>query len=79
MLQNVYFESLVLSSVTVPHWEAQLKQLLEQHLAETGSAKTKEILHRWDEELAHFVQVCPKEMLNRLAHPLSLQSGQKTA
>jgi glutamate synthase (NADPH/NADH) large chain len=77
--QYVNMESLVLASVTVPFWEAQLKRLLEQHLAETGSAKTKEILHRWDDELANFVQVCPKEMLNRLAHPLSLESGQKSA
>jgi glutamate synthase (NADPH/NADH) large chain len=72
-------ESLVLAPVTVPHWEAQLKDLLEQHLAETGSPKVKEILHRWDEELTKFVQVCPKEMLNRLAHPLSMDSGQKLA
>ncbi len=77
--QYVNMESLMLASVTVPHWEAQLKGLLEQHLAETGSAKTKEILHRWDEELANFVQVCPKEMLNRLTHPLSLESDQKSA
>jgi glutamate synthase (NADPH/NADH) large chain len=72
-------ESLVLAPVTVPHWEEQLKGLLEQHLAETGSPKVKEILHRWDEELTKFVQVCPKEMLNRLTHPLSLDSGQKSA
>jgi glutamate synthase (NADPH) large chain len=72
-------ESLELTPVAHPHWEAQLKGLLEQHLAETGSPKTKEILHRWDEEVVKFVQVCPKEMLNRLSHPLSEESGQKSA
>jgi glutamate synthase domain-containing protein 3 len=72
-------ESLELMSVAHPHWEAQLKELIEQHLAETGSRKAKEILHRWDEELANFVQICPKEMLGRLPHPLSLESDKQTA
>jgi glutamate synthase (NADPH/NADH) large chain len=77
--QYVNLESLVTAPVTVAHWENQLKGLLEQHLAETDSPKTKEILHSWDAELAHFIQICPKEMLNRIPHPLSLDSGQKSA
>jgi glutamate synthase (NADPH/NADH) large chain len=77
--QYVNPESVVTGPVTVAHWEDQLKQLLEQHLVETGSPKTKEILHRWDAELAHFVQICPKEMLSRLEYPLSLESDQKSA
>jgi glutamate synthase (NADPH/NADH) large chain len=72
-------ESLALMPVAHPHWEAQLKELMEQHLSETGSPKAKEILHRWDEELANFVQICPKEMLGRLPHPLSLESDKQTA
>ena len=77
--QYVNMESLVLASVTTPHWEAQLKGLLEQHLVETGSPKVKEILHRWDEELANFVQICPQEMVSRLKHPLVQESEQKLA
>ncbi len=72
-------ESLELVPVTVPHWEAQLKGLLEEHVAETDSPKAKEILHRWEDERANFVQVCPKEMLNNIPHPLSLESGKKSA
>jgi len=72
-------ESLELVPVTVPHWEAQLKDLLEEHVAETDSPKAKEILHRWDEERANFVQICPKEMLNKIEHPLSLESDKKSA
>jgi glutamate synthase (NADPH/NADH) large chain len=71
--------SLVMTPVAHPHWEAKLWALLEQHFAETGSPKTKEILHRWADELGHFVQVCPKEMLGRLAYPLSLDRDQKSA
>jgi glutamate synthase (NADPH/NADH) large chain/glutamate synthase (ferredoxin) len=64
-------ESLVTSAVTHPHWEAQLKGLIERHAAETGSVKAKSILADWEAERAHFVQVCPKEMLIHLPHPLS--------
>jgi len=65
-------ESLVTCAVTVPHWEAQLRGLIERHAAETGSRKAQEILTHWDREKAHFVQVCPKEMLVHLPQPLSI-------
>jgi len=64
-------ESLVTCPVSVAHWEDQLKGLIERHVAETGSQKATEILRNWDDEKANFVQVCPKEMLNKIPHPLS--------
>jgi glutamate synthase (NADPH/NADH) large chain len=64
-------ESLVTCPVTVTHWEAQLKGLIERHLEETGSRKAAEILQHWDIEKGNFLQVCPKEMLNKLTHPIS--------
>ncbi len=64
-------ETLVTCSVTVEHWEAQLKGLIERHAKETGSQKAAEILQHWESERGHFVQVCPKEMLVHLPHPLS--------
>lgn len=72
-------ETLVTAPVTVDHWVSQLEDLLKEHLAETRSAKAADILRRWDEELAHFVQVCPKEMLNRMPAPLSEEDGAKSA
>jgi len=66
-------ETLVTNSVTVDHWEAQLKGLIEQHLAETGSRRAADILQHWDTELANFVQICPKEMLIHLPAPLSIE------
>jgi len=72
-------ESLILTPVVVAHWEAQLKGLIEQHVAETDSPKAREILHRWEDELKNFVQICPKEMLKRIPHPLSNESGKKSA
>ena len=67
-------ETLVTCAVTEPHWEAELKGLIERHAAETGSVKAKQILTDWAEERANFIQVCPKEMLPHLTHPLSRDS-----
>ncbi|MEM8978088.1 MAG: glutamate synthase large subunit [Pseudomonadota bacterium] len=64
-------ETLVTGPVEVDHWERQLKGLIERHEAETGSVKAAEILTHWAEERTKFVQVCPKEMLDKLSHPLS--------
>jgi glutamate synthase (NADPH/NADH) large chain/glutamate synthase (ferredoxin) len=64
-------ESLVTCGVGHPHWEAQLKGLIERHAAETGSRKAARILDNWAEERRNFLQVCPKEMVARLPYPLS--------
>ncbi|WP_122074533.1 glutamate synthase large subunit [Pseudophaeobacter sp. EL27] len=68
-------EGLVTCAVTVAHWEDQLKTLIAQHLEETGSRKAAEILQNWDLEKGSFLQVCPTEMLDKLAHPLSLEQS----
>ena len=72
-LKLMNMESLVTCPVTVEHWEHQLKGLVERHLAETGSRKAADILQHWEAEVAHFVQVCPKEMLDKLPHPLGIE------
>ena len=68
-------ETLVSCPVSVPHWEQQLEELLEMHLAETGSRRAADILQHWSTEKAHFVQVCPKEMLDKLPAPLGLEEA----
>ena len=70
----INMESLVTCPVTVDHWEDQLKGLIEMHAKETESQRALEILRNWDREKAHFVQVCPKEMLVHLAQPLSYEA-----
>jgi glutamate synthase (NADPH/NADH) large chain len=66
-------ESLVTCPVSSDHYEAELKGLIERHAEETYSKKAQSILNNWDEEKANFVQVCPKEMLDKLAHPLGVE------
>jgi glutamate synthase (NADPH/NADH) large chain len=72
-------ETLVTATVAEGHWEDQLKGLIEDHQAETGSARAADILRLWAEEKANFVQVCPKEMLAHLPAPLAEETGVKTA
>jgi glutamate synthase (NADPH/NADH) large chain/glutamate synthase (ferredoxin) len=64
-------ESILTCAVGHPHWEMQLKGLIARHLDETGSQIADRILANWESERRNFLQVCPKEMLDRLAHPLS--------
>jgi glutamate synthase (NADPH/NADH) large chain len=66
-------ETLVACPVRDPHWEAELRGLIERHLAETGSRRAQDILRYWDRELPNFVQLCPREMLDKLAHPLGVE------
>jgi glutamate synthase (NADPH/NADH) large chain/glutamate synthase (ferredoxin) len=57
----INFESLVTCAVGHPHWEAQLRRLIEAHAHETGSRIAQRILADWAAERANFLQVCPKE------------------
>ncbi|HEY1710055.1 MAG TPA: glutamate synthase large subunit [Rhizomicrobium sp.] len=52
------------------HWQTVLRNLIEEHRAETSSSFATELLTQWDVELGNFWQVVPKEMVDRLAHPL---------
>jgi glutamate synthase (NADPH/NADH) large chain len=69
----INMETLVTCPVTVDHWMTQLEELIERHLEETGSRQAAEILQHWDVEKHNFLQICPKEMLVHLAHPLSVE------
>ncbi len=72
-LKMLNTETIVAGSIAHPHWEEQLKDLVERHADETSSRRAAEILLHWNEQVSHFVQICPKEMLDKLAVPLSLE------
>ncbi|WP_050605926.1 glutamate synthase large subunit [Ruegeria sp. 6PALISEP08] len=67
-------ETLVTCPVSVAHWVEQLKMLITRHAEETYSRKAADILQHWDVEKGKFLQVCPKEMLNQLSHPLTTEA-----
>jgi glutamate synthase (NADPH/NADH) large chain len=72
-LKMLNTETIVAGAIAHPHWEEQLKDLVERHADETSSRRAAEILLHWNEQVRHFVQICPKEMLDKLAVPLSLE------
>jgi len=63
-------DSVVWRRVTMSHWEQVLRDLVTEHAAETASKYAATMLSNWDLELPRFWQVCPKEMIGRLAHPI---------
>ncbi len=64
-------ENITLHRLGSAHWESVLKGLIAEHHAMTDSRWSAAILEDWDRAKQHFWQVVPKEMLTRLAHPLS--------
>ena len=56
------------------YWINNLKEMVQQHLNETGSLVAKKILKNFNDELKNFKQVCPKEMLDKLPEPVYLKS-----
>ena len=66
-------ESVVWQSLETDYWKKFLKDLIIEHFNETGSDLSQKIIKNFDEELNNFVQVCPKEMLDKLRNPISLK------
>ena len=68
-------ESIVTARVQVDYWKKELRSLVEKHAVETESRRAQEILRNWDIEVNNFIQICPKEMLNKISHPISFDKG----
>jgi glutamate synthase (NADPH/NADH) large chain len=68
--EHLNADTVVWQKIESGHWQTVLRNLIEEHRAETGSPFAAELLAQWDVELGNFWQVVPKEMVSRLAHPL---------
>jgi glutamate synthase (NADPH/NADH) large chain len=64
-------ETVTWQRIETAHWEGVLHTLVRQHVEETQSRFAEQLLNDWDRELGHFWHVVPKEMIARLAHPLT--------
>ena len=53
------------------YWTNHLKDLIEEHYNETNSKLSKKIIDNFDKEIYNFIQVCPKEMLDKLENPIT--------
>ena len=69
--KKVNLESVIWQKIETDYWINYLKKLVLEHSEETGSILSKNIIKNFDDEIKNFVQVCPKEMLDKLKNPLT--------
>ena len=67
-------ESVVWQNVETEYWINFLKRLVFEHSEETGSVISKNIIMNFKDEIKNFIQVCPKEMIDKLENPITLKS-----
>jgi glutamate synthase (NADPH/NADH) large chain len=60
------------------HDSERLRQLIENHLHYTGSARAREILDNWDDCLPRFVKVMPVEYRRALEEMAKHQEADPT-
>ena len=64
-------ESVIWQKIETDYWKSFLKNLITEHQHETESLLSKKIIDNFDQEIENFIQVCPKEMLDKLENPIS--------
>ena len=64
-------ESVVWQTPETKFWIEHLRKLIQEHAIETNSTISKKIVENFENEINNFVQVCPKEMLDKLENPVS--------
>ena len=72
--KKVNHETVVWQNVETEYWKEFLKKIIEEHSKETNSKLSNEIIKNFDKEILNFIQVCPKEMLDKLKHPITTKS-----
>jgi glutamate synthase (NADPH/NADH) large chain len=72
-------ETVLLTRLESRFWEQVLQEMIAEHGRQTGSPLAAEILRNWETERGTFWQVCPREMVSRLTHPLSDSPAKATA
>ena len=66
-------DSVVWQNVETDYWKNYLKMLVNEHYLETKSNLSKVIIENFDHEINNFIQVCPKEMLEKLNNPITFK------
>ena len=64
-------DSVVWQPILTDHYNRVVRDLVTEHVRETGSPFAAQLLNDWARERARFVQVVPKEMVGRLEHPIA--------
>ena len=72
-IKKVNPESVVWQQVETGFWIDNLKNLIIDHAKNTDSKLSNKILKDFDNQLKNFIQVCPKEMLDKLDNPITFK------
>ena len=67
-------DSIIWQTPETEYWKNYLKDLVFKHSKETNSFVSEKIITNFDIEINNFLQVCPKEMLDKLKKPISNKS-----
>ena len=70
-------DAVIYQRVETAHWEGVLRDLIAEHARETQSRFAEQLLIDWRHEKQHFWQIVPKEMLERLDHPLVTEAEEE--
>ena len=68
--RRVNADTVVWQRIASTYWENECRALVEEHHAETRSRYSERLLADWTLEIGNFWQICPREMISRLAQPL---------
>ena len=77
-VRRVNGENVLWQRIETDHWEWVAKRLIREHAELTQSKFAQRLLIDWDLEVGKIWQVVPKEMLDKLPHPVTYgdqQSG----
>ena len=66
-------ESVIWQNIETDYWINVLKKLVLEHSKETGSLLSKSLIDNFEEEIKNFIQVCPKEMMDKLDNPITFK------
>ncbi len=70
-------DSVIWQSIETEYWKNFLRNLISEHKDETDSDLSEHIVKNFNDEIKNFIQVCPKEMINKLKNPITLKSSIK--
>jgi len=64
-------ETVIWQNLETEYWINYLKNLVKEHFEQTNSKISKNIIENFKHEVFNFLQVCPKEMLDKLNNPIT--------
>ncbi|MGB8276187.1 MAG: glutamate synthase large subunit [Alphaproteobacteria bacterium] len=76
---HVNADSVVYQRLEIPYWEDVVRALIAEHVRETQSRFAERLLVEWDVTRSKLWQVVPKEMLDKLEHPVTRKEAEEKA